>query len=288
MKHYIVVHNPKSGGAATSEIKKAFAKHDIKPQYLTISAPRFNKIFREASKKRGAVVVVAGGDGTINSVTSQLHGTKTPLAIIPVGTLNHFAKALGLPLDIQKAVDAIVHGKQRSVDVGQVNEHIFVNNSSIGFYPRSLRVRDEYDEQIGKWPAAFLAALKVLTRPRHYRVTIEIDGTKQTFRTPFVFIGNNEYQRTQPNLGERATLDSGKLAIYIMKATSPLAIIRMFVHALFTKKRRTQDFAVHLTEKCTIETRHHRRMHVACDGEVFELKTPLRYDSKHKELIVIY
>jgi YegS/Rv2252/BmrU family lipid kinase len=288
MSKLIVIYNPHSGNAdLLDDIKKAFTAHGAEPEYIPITSKHLNRSLREASQKRDTTVVVAGGDGTINAAVALLHTTSCRLGIIPAGTLNHFARALGIPSDPERAIAIIQKGKQRQVDVGTVNKHVFVNNSSIGFYPHSLRTRDAYDERIGKWPAAFVGFVRAAIRPRHYRVEITIDGKQHTFRTPFVFIGNNEYKRTQPDFGERTSLDSGKLAVYIIKASTALPIIRMFAHALLTQKRHTQDFAVYLPNTCTIRTRHRRNMNVACDGEVLSLHTPLHYRSEHKSLRVI-
>jgi diacylglycerol kinase family enzyme len=286
MSRLIVIHNPNSGSAAMlDEVKKAFAHRAATPEYIAITSNHLKRILEGA--REDTVIVAAGGDGTINSVAGYLYGTKRSLGVIPTGTLNHFAKALNIPLDPAKAVDVILARQHRRIDVGVVNEHVFINNSSIGIYPHSLRVRDSYDDRIGKWPAALLGFARAILNPHHYRIDLTIDGKKQTFRTPFVFIGNNEYGRTQPDFGERTTLAGGQLAVYVIKALNPLAVIRIFAHALFTRKRRTKDFVLYLAEECTIHTRRHHRIKTACDGEVVTLNTPLRYHSAHKTLRVI-
>jgi diacylglycerol kinase family enzyme len=288
MPKIFVVYNPKSGGGDQLDgVKEAFDRGGASPEYVPIGARGLRRKLRQACEARGAVVVAVGGDGTINSVAQYVRGTDCKLGIIPAGTLNHFAKTLGIPLDIPEAVQLILRGSNRRVDVGLVNKHVFVNNSSIGFYPRSVLIRDEYHRAVGKWPAAVAGFLKSALRPRHYRVTLLIEGKSRTFRTPFVFVGNNEYQRSQPDIGERTSVDTGLLAVYVVKATSPFAIIRGVAHALFTRKRRTRDFAVYLAQSCTIQTRQHHSMNVACDGEVFVTRTPLRYKSEHKGLRVI-
>lgn len=233
------------------------------------------------------VVIAAGGDGTINAVASHIIGTSKKLGIIPSGTLNHFAKELHIPINIEQAAKIIATCKTRQVDIGQVNGHIFINNSSIGVYPRSLRIREERQKIIGKWPAALLGLLYGVFHPRHYRVELLVNGTKHTFRTPFVFIGNNEYKRSNLEFGTRRTLDSGQLAMYIIKTTHPLKTIIALVRMFMSKKYSTHDFAVHITDSCTIHTRHHKQLRVACDGEVFKTNTPLHFVSKHRALHVI-
>ncbi len=277
----LAIYNPESGSADLGAIKKAFAKHEV--DYLPVSSEDLTRRIKEAT----GPIVAAGGDGTIRSVAQHMVGTSQKLGIIPAGTLNHFAKALSVPLDPTKAAQLILKGTARRVDVGSVNDHVFINNSSIGFYPRSLRFREEYQKSIGKWPAAALGVLRSIFHPRHYYVEIHINGVLRTFRTPFVFIGNNEYQRSGSELGERATLEGGQLAVYVLKATTPLAIISSLIRTFLTRRRHTHDFAIYLTDSCTIHTKHHRSLNVACDGEAFRLATPLRYTSHHRALHVI-
>jgi diacylglycerol kinase family enzyme len=273
----LVIHNTKSGSADLEAIKKAFAAHDVDAQYAPIAS---SNLARTIAASKAAVVVAAGGDGTVNAVAQHIIGTKKSLGIIPAGTLNHFARALDIPVDVAAAAKVIAKGSPRHVDIGVVNDHVFVNNSSIGMYPRSLRIREEYEKSIGKWPAAVLGLLRSIARPRHYFVELHIDGVMRTFRTPFVFVGNNEYKRSGPELGGRPELDSGQLAVYIIKATTPLAIIASLVRTFLVKKRRARGFAIYLTDSCTIRTRHAHTLHVACDGETFPLRTPLHYQSR--------
>ncbi len=280
----LVVHNANSGSADLQAIRTAFSSLGTDVEYIPISTTR---LASKITNSKANVVVAAGGDGTVNAVAQYVIDSKRTLGIIPAGTLNHFARALDIPLDIGEAAKLIVEGSTRVVDVGGVNKRIFVNNSSIGVYPRSLRIREEYQKSIGKWPAAVIGLLRSIIRPRHYFVEMRINGDMHTFRTPFVFVGNNEYQLNGPELGGRATLDSGQLAVYIVKATTPLAIIGSLLRVFVTKRRRTRGFAIYLTDSCTIHTRRRHALRVACDGEAFLLNTPLRYESRHNQLRVI-
>lgn len=287
MNTIIVVYNPASGNASLEAIKQAFAQHSAEPSYISVSSKKLSRTLRSLGAKRNVTVVAAGGDGTINTVVRYIHNTSICLGIIPMGTLNHFAKALHVPLKTPEAVAVIVHGKQRQVDIGTVNDYVFVNNSSMGFYPRSLLIRDQLNNRLGKWPAATVGFLHAVIHPRQYYVDIVTGDTRQTLRTPFVFIGNNSYEHTPPNIGERKTLTSGQLAIYVVRTTSPPRIIWLLIRSLLSHKRHTEDLGIYLTNSCTIHTRHHRRIHVACDGEVITTKTPLHYRSEARGLRVI-
>ena len=89
-----------------------------------------------AAVRRGATVVAAGGgDGTVNAVASVLVGTETTLGVLPLGTLNHFAKDIGIPLEMEEALAVLRDGKVQHVDVGTVSDRIFINNSGLGLYP---------------------------------------------------------------------------------------------------------------------------------------------------------
>lgn len=282
----LVVHNAHSGQQdSLQDIKDAMQTNGLEAEYAAITSRGIRRKVAEAAKK-GDTIVAAGGDGTVNFVAGLVQDTKAKLGIIPTGTLNHFAKELGIPTDLPRAIETLKAGKATAVDVAAVNGHAFINNSSIGWYPRSLYARDEVKSKVGKWPATLYGGLRAALRPRRYHVELTIDGRKHIYRTPFVFIGNNAYQRTPTGLGQRKSLQEGQLAIYVVKAQTALGIIRMLTHGLFTSKSRSQDFAIHLAPECTIRTKR-RRLSVATDGEVTSLSTPLHYQSKPGSLKVI-
>jgi hypothetical protein len=146
-----------------------------------------------AASARTSIVVAAGGDGTVSRVAAGLVGTPAVLGVLPIGTLNHFAKDLGLPFDLQKAVAAIAAPRVGSVDVGQVNDRVFVNNSSIGVYPNIVEPGGAAGDGHVKWPA--FAQRRYNTAPRDRRASGSGPTVTACWRTPFVFVGNNEQAR---------------------------------------------------------------------------------------------
>ena len=148
-----------------------------------------------AVAQRPDVVVAAGGDGTVSMVGAALVDRDIALGVLPLGTLNHFARDFGLPLEIEAAVAHVVQGRPVRVDVGEVNGRIFVNNSSLGLYPDIVRDRERQQRRLGwgKWPALAWATLAALRRFPFLSVRLSVDGREQHWRTPFVFVGNNEY-----------------------------------------------------------------------------------------------
>ncbi len=283
----LIVHNASSGKQDSLQLlKDAVSEHNIEADFVAISDRSMKRKVAEAAKK-GLVVAAAGGDGTVSAVAGIIAGTKAKLGVIPAGTLNHFAKELNIPLDLKQAVATLASKKVTEVDIATVNDQSFINNSSIGWYPRSLRARGEVERKIGKWPAALYGSLRSALRPHRYHVDLLVDGQKHTYGTPFVFVGNNAYHRSPAELGKRKSLQEGQLAIYVVKTQSAFGILRMLAAALLTRKHRTQDFAIYHASECVIRTKHHRRLNVATDGEVQRLSTPLQYRSQPKALRVI-
>jgi diacylglycerol kinase family enzyme len=235
------------------------------------------ELARQAAFGDADVVVAGGGDGTINSVTSQLLNTKKTLGVLPLGTMNHFAKDLHIPLELEAAVQTIIDGHIANVDLGEVNGNVFVNNSSLGLYPSIVREREKQQRLgAGKWPAYIWAAVAVLRRYPFLDIRLNIDGKALSRRTPFVFIGNNEYEMETLNIGGRSCLDAGELSLYLTNRTGRLGLIRLALRALFGGLRQEKDFLALRTKEIWIGTKH-KRLRVALDGEVTMMEPPLHY-----------
>ncbi len=244
--------------------------------------------FAENAVKGNAEIIVAGGgDGTISAVAQEAIKSKKTLGILPLGTLNNFSKDLQIPQDLGEAVRIIAENHTRAIDVGEVNGHIFVNNSSIGLYPSIVRSREKQQRLgYGKWRAALWATLKILMRSPFFAVRLETENRKRIVKTPFVFVGNNEYEMNFFNIGRRFKLDDGKLSVYFLHRSGRRGLFLLALRTLFGRLRQTKDFAEINTQEITIETRK-KRMLVAFDGEVKLLQTPLNYKIHPKVLRVI-
>ena len=232
---------------------------------------------QRAARGDAKIIVAGGGDGTISSVAAEVIDSDKALGVLPFGTMNHFAKDLQIPLDLEGAIETIVAGHETRVDVAEVNGRIFINNSSLGLYPSIVREREKKQRLgFGKWPAYIWAAIAVLRRYPFLNIRVGVDGKELTTRTPFVFIGNNEYEMEKFHVGSRACLDKGALSLYMTIGTGRLGLIRLGLRALVGGLRQEKDFLVLCTEEVSIETKH-RRLRVALDGEVTVMEPPLRY-----------
>ena len=245
-------------------------------------------VAREATEGSDDIIVAAGGDGTISAVAAAVCGTDKVLGVLPVGTLNHFAKDLGIPLDLESAVQTIADGERTEVDVGEVNGRVFINNSSLGLYPQIVSRREAQQHRLdrGKWLAFFWATIQALRRFPFLDLRVEFEGQQILRRTAFLFVGNNEYQIAGFSLGSRACVNAGKLGLYLTHGTGRLGLFRLAFHALFGRVEEAEDFDVFCVSEARIETRK-RRLLVALDGEVERMETPLHYRIRPGALRVV-
>ena len=287
-----VIINARSGTsnqeAARLLLKDLFAANGIEATIsLAQTGQQIVEFARRSMQGDAQTIVAGGGDGTINAIASALTGTAKTLGVLPLGTLNHFAKDLGIPLDLESAARTIIAGHSITIDVGEVNERIFLNNSSLGLYPRIVRHREQAQRLgHGKWPAFAWAALAILRRYPFIDVRLSAGGKELKTRTPFVFIGNNRYEMESFNVGRRARLDAGELSLYVTHRTDRLGLLLLGLRALFKRLRRTEDFVATTLSEVWVETRH-SRARVALDGEVAMLETPLHYRVRAGALRVI-
>jgi diacylglycerol kinase family enzyme len=287
-----VLHNPAAGINRTLdlavEISRLFAQHNVPAEILEIVPEQIAGVVQRKIREGVEVVVAAGGDGTVSSVAATLVDTPVALGVLPVGTLNHFAKDLGLPLDLPGAVEAIVQGNRRQIDVGEVNGRTFINNSSIGIYPVVVRHRDKQRQQLGrnKWIAMFLAALRVFKRFPLFSVVIHSEAGTARLKTSFVFVGNNRYEIELFRLGIRPHLDQERVCVYTSTTKTRWGIVRLAWRALWGKLQPSADFYHECLHEFVIESRR-PRLSVAVDGEVKKIATPLVYRSRPKALTVV-
>jgi diacylglycerol kinase family enzyme len=234
------------------------------------------------------VIVAAGGDGTVSAVAGVLRGTGTALGVLPFGTLNHFAKDLGIPLDAAQAARTIAAGRRIAVDVGEVNGRCFINNASLGLYPGMVRERDRQQRRLrrSKRHAMLWATLAVLNRPPLLDLRLEVDGKMHDYRAPFVFIGNNDYQMEGFDIGTRARLDEGRLDVYTTRGCGAGGLVMLMLRALLGRLRQDREFFEAHPATLRVASRKQRLL-VATDGEVTSMQTPLEFRIAPRALQVV-
>lgn len=283
-----VIINERSGASAKpdagGEIQALFAKAGAQVRLERVREPGDIAARARQAAARGDVLVAAGGDGTVGAVAGVAVETHATFGVLPMGTLNHFAKDLGLPLDLEGAVSVIVAGHVRRLDVGDVNGRVFVNNSSVGLYPRMVWERRS-EERRGhrKWTAFGIAMLRTW---RNYRLVVAhlvVEGQEAVVRTPFIFVGNNEYTAEGFQLGGRSRLDAGRLSIFMAPDAGRFEVLTLPLRAVTNRLGSGAPFAAFQAETVAVEMSR-RRVSVALDGEVALMQAPLEYRVRRRVL----
>ena len=293
MSRIFVILNANSGNgndeALSRRVHDLFAAADMPAEVaLARGAQEISAKIAHAIAMNSDVIVAGGGDGTVSLVAAALVDREIALGVLPLGTLNHFAKDLRLPMNLDAAVQQIVAGVRLKVDVGEVNGRIFVNNSSLGLYPDIVRDRELQQRRLGrsKWLAFFWAAVAALRRYPFLSVGLIVQGSEHRRRTPFVFIGNNEYRMQGFALGGRECLSAGRLSLYTAQHPGRLRLVQFALRALAGRLKQARDFDLMVTTELVVESRK-QHLRVATDGEVTVLRPPLRYRIRPASLTVL-
>ena len=276
--------------ALRERVAAAFASERVEAEVVLAEGDGIGREIERAlgQARAGEIdgVVVGGGDGTVGSAAGLLAGTDVPLGVLPLGTLNHFAKDLGMPLEVERACAAIAAGRTRRVDVAEVNGRVFVNNSAVGLYPYMVidRERRQDHSGLGKWPAMTLAFLRAVRHFPRRRLRVCVEGWTRPYRTPCLFVGNNAYDMSLLSM-RRQRLDAGKLWLFVAGHQDRLAFMWLAARIAVGGLEREGNFETVSTPSAEILSRA-SRLHVSTDGEVQRLQPPLRYRSRPADLVV--
>jgi len=278
--------NPESGSAegARNALERAgsFDIREIDPHKLTYE-------IRAAVKSGARRVLVAGGDGSIRSGAAVLAGTETELAVLPAGTLNHFARDHAIPTDLDEAAQVAAGSLVESADAAYVGDELFLNTCSIGAYVTFMRVRERLESKLGYRVASFVALVRVFFTMRSFTVEIDSEDRTEKYHTPLVFIGVGERELQTPTLGNR--VEGGKRGLHVMivtgRAKSRLALLAWeAVSRGVESASRTPEFESFMVERCVITTRRSSTL-VALDGEAVRARNPLEYRLERDILRVV-
>lgn len=287
---FYVVLNAGSGHLETDEriatirgvLTAAGRRHELVP----VSDPR--NLVREgeravawAQANQGAVVA-AGGDGTINAMAQLVLPTGLPFGVLPQGTFNYFGRAHGIPTETEQAVSALLTARVHPVQVGMVNDRLFLVNGSMGLYPQLLDDREAFKKRFGRSrPVAVLAALATLFgRHRNWEITLEADGEVKTVVTPTLFVGNNILQLHQIGIEEAPALREGQLVAIMVKPLSRLGMFGLLMRGARGQLGAADQVTSLAFTRLTVAPRaphKPRRLKVATDGEIAWLQTPLQF-----------
>ena len=235
-------------------------------------------VLREAIATAPRMLVAAGGDGTVNAVATAAIEHDLVLGVLPMGTLNHFARDLDIPPDPEAAIRVLATGQERRVDAAQANETLFLNNASIGLYATIVVQRERLQRRLGasKRSALLRATWAALRHPEPFEVTIEAGGETVRRRTHFVFVGNNDYELQGAAAGTRARLDDGMLSVYVLHPRTVAGLLWLALRILLRGTSGARALDAFAVRECTVHGRQ-ARVRVARDGEVGELEGPVTF-----------
>ena len=242
-------------------------------QQTAISADALPEAIRAAWRQGIDAVVVAGGDGTVNCAAQVAVDNGIVLGVLPMGTFNHFAKDLGMRPALGPAVQFLASAKMTTVDVGEVNGRVFVNNASIGVYPMMVDERDKLRARRGwgKLRAAPVAIVRTLRGLPVLRLRLAIDGAPPvSVETPLLFVGNGLFDEHGPRVGQRTSLSDHRLGVYVIATSSRSRLIANAVRARLGGVRSAPAMDRRAAEELIIDSSEPTLL-VALDGEPTEL-----------------
>lgn len=278
--------NPHSGsGEGALAALQALGTFDVEECEPDSLAQRVDESVRAGAER----VVVAGGDGTVAEAAAALVGTPTALAIVPGGTLNHFARDLGVPTDHTLAAQAAASGTVTTTDVAYVNGRIFLNTSSVGAYVVFVRTRERLERYLGYRLATVVASLRLLGRVRPFTVELELDGVAKRYRSALVFVGVGERELQLPSMGGRAKDGRRGLHVIVVRGGT---WARLVAAGLVAAVRGNEAIArgrladTYVVDECRVELKR-RVGRVAIDGELVTMTSPLSYTIQRDALRVV-
>ncbi|MDQ6737300.1 MAG: diacylglycerol kinase [Gemmatimonadota bacterium] len=260
-----------SAGKQALEDVGGFEVHAMPPDGLEAA-------IREAMKGEPKRILIAGGDGSVGTAARVVCGTSTQLAVLPGGTLNHFARDHDIPTDLDEAASVAANGREAEADVAYVKDRLFLNTSSVGAYVAYVRLRDRMEKYLGYRVASFVAAIRLYFSLRPVSLELDVDGERKQYSTPVVFIGVGERETKSPVLGNRVKGGRHCLHVIVLKERRAARLLAVALDAArrgLTQVAATPELDSFMVDSCVITTHHSH--HVAVDGEIVKLGSRLEY-----------
>jgi diacylglycerol kinase family enzyme len=286
MKRIACIYNAGSGSAAEKHpIEQQFNDLGITTDFIAIESDK--QVIADKLKQQPYMsVVAAGGDGTVRLAAQFAIQAKLPLGILPLGTLNHFAKDLGLPIDLAEAAKVIANGTTAPADYCEVNDQIFLNNASLGIYPATVIDREKTQKHWGKWLAAAKGFIGALRTNKNMDCTIVAPEGSWEYSSPLIFVGNNKYHIDRAGLSGRDKLNGARMFLYVVQATNRRRLVILALLNFLGFHLRSTASARQTKGPLTIKSAQ-SSTDIALDGEVFKMKFPLHFAMNAGQLTVL-
>ncbi|MDP0501701.1 MAG: diacylglycerol kinase family protein [Verrucomicrobiota bacterium JB022] len=274
--------------AVSTHIQQAFEEKGWVVEAKLVEGPDLVPALDQAVEGPADTILVGGGDGTIATAVEKLRGTDKTLAILPLGTMNLLAKDLDLPDDWKEAVETLLQGEVREIDIAMVNGQPFTCMSVLGVYPRISESRESLRGQgfFLKWLRVFGAGIRILATYPLLRVKITTaEGETHELRTRLLMISNNQYEPgVIGQLPRRRALDEGKLGIYVYDNPGRWQMLYVTAALLLGWWDKVPDLRAYASSEVTIQPRRKRKIRTMTDGEILKLRAPLKYSIEARGL----
>lgn len=282
--------------AARAVIEQACGEAGRELHLMVVPDPRrLADLARQAVQRAqpvGGVVVAAGGDGTINAVAQATLGSGCAFGVLPQGTFNYFSRNHGIPADTAQAMQVLLQHDALPVQVGLVNQQVFLVNASLGLYPKLLEDREAWKRQFGRSRLVALGAglMTLLSGHRSLRLEIEVHGETSEVRTPTLFVGNNALQLQQLGFQEAQAVDAGELAAVRLRPVGSGAMLWLLLRGALGRLGEADEVVNFSFKRLTVRQARPfaaRRIKVATDGEISWLSLPLVFSVSPEPLLLI-
>jgi len=295
-----MIANPGSGAhdaPQTRELLTAvFAQAGRAVEFISLENPpdlvRASQDAAARASSVNGVVVAVGGDGTINTVARAALDHRCALGVIPQGTFNLFARNYGIAQDAEAAARALVRAAPRPVQVGWLNDQLFLVNASLGLYPQLLEDREAWKAKLGRYRwVALLSALRTLFAWRGMlSLEIEFGGEVARVRTPTLFVGNNLLQLQSVGLPPEAIarVGEGRMAAIMVTASGRWPMLMLLLRGAAGRLGDAHDVDAFAFNTLQVTPRSRlRAVRAAVDGEVVRVAPPLRFAVSTEPLLLM-
>jgi diacylglycerol kinase family enzyme len=261
-------------------IARRLAQAGMKPQFVGVNGDCDNKCEKtvKAMAAEDGLVIAAGGDGTINHAASLCHKYKVKLGVVPLGTFNYFARELGIPTDVEQAVDIALNGELKKVAVGFAQGQLFLNNCSFGLYTRIIRNREKDKARFGrlKLVAAWSAVGTLLKGQKRFAIRLTVGEHTETRHTNLVFVGNNTLQLENLGMDVAECTQNDQLAVVILRPMNRWEVSWILLRGALKSLHNESRLESFCIDRFTVTSRR-KRIEVAMDGELVQCTMPLEF-----------
>ena len=270
-------------------VDAAISEHRLPFKLKIVEGEEIDAAVTQAIKDGAFAIAVGGGDGTASSIAQRLAGTSIPLAVLPLGTMNLFARAAGMPDTLEEALKSLEHTQVFDIDLGSVNGRTFLRQISFGLQPKIVRMREKlgYRSRLTKMLSGLRALIGAMADPSRLRILASVDGTPRAFKCPALVVTNNLYGKGHVPFQDR--LDEGVLGLYVVKTVAlipALSIVKDMASGNWQDSPYVDTDRAKVIEIRKFSSRFQRRSMatISVDGELETYDLPIKIEIRPKVL----